>query len=88
MDEEDRYQSNVSVIGYLRDFSIDLGTDIGIGPVDNNGRLVLPDQKVYGDYTRLLAECHVELGDWLGSMRSPEQAVSGFLLVHKCPLTR
>jgi FKBP12-rapamycin complex-associated protein len=82
IDEEDRYQSNVSVIGYLRDFSIDLGTDIGIGPVDDKGRLVLPDQKLYGDYTRLLAECHVELGDWLASMKAPEEAVSryGFAL--------
>jgi FKBP12-rapamycin complex-associated protein len=76
MDEEDRYQSNVANIGYLRDFAIDLGNDIGIGPTDPSGNLMIPDQKVFGEYTELLAQCHVELGDWQASMKSEDEPVS------------
>jgi len=63
-------------IGYLRDFAIDLGNDIGMGATDSGGNLLIPDQQVYGEYTDLLAQCHVELGDWQASMRSEDEPVS------------
>ena len=75
-DEESRYESNLTNIGYLRDFAVDLGTDIGMGATDSGGNLLIPDQQVYGEYTDLLAQCHVELGDWQASMRSEDEPVS------------
>jgi FKBP12-rapamycin complex-associated protein len=80
-DEEDRYHSNTDNIGYLRDFAIDLGNDIGIGAVDQHGNLIIPDVKVFGEYTDLLAQCHVELGDWQASMRMPGEPVGP---VYRC----
>lgn len=75
-DEESRYESSMTNIGYLRDFAIDLGNDIGMGATDSGGNLLIPDQQVYGEYTDLLAQCHVELGDWQASMRSEDEPVS------------
>jgi FKBP12-rapamycin complex-associated protein len=66
-------------IGYLRDFVVDLGNDIGMGATDAGGNLVIPDQQVYGEYTDLLAQCHVELGGWQASMRSEDEPVSEIL---------
>lgn len=66
----------MGAVGYLRDFARDLGNDIGLGPVDESGRLVIPDSKLFGEYTNLLARCHVELGQWQSSLRESEQIVS------------
>ena len=79
-EEESRYQSSLMNIGYLRDFAIDLGNDIGMGATDDAGNIVMPDKQVYGEYTDLLAQCHVELGDWQASMRSEDEPVSQLIL--------
>lgn len=46
-----------------------------MGATDAAGNLLIPDQQVYGEYTDLLAQCHVELGDWQASMRSEDEPV-------------
>nr|ODN92931.1 atypical/PIKK/FRAP protein kinase [Cryptococcus depauperatus CBS 7855] len=62
---EERYET----LQHLRDFTDQLTQDVGIGARDANGQLMLPDQKLYGSYTKLLAQCHVELGQWQASIR-------------------
>ena len=57
---QDRWQT----LQYLRDFTEQLTTDIGAKSRDETGKLILPEEKLYGEYTRLLARCHVELGGW------------------------
>jgi FKBP12-rapamycin complex-associated protein len=66
----------------LREFTGELANDIGIGALDANGALVIPDEKVYGEYTDLLAQCHVELGQWQASLKVPGEPVSilGYIL--------
>jgi FKBP12-rapamycin complex-associated protein len=60
----------------LREFTNELANDIGIGAVDANGVMIVPDDKVYGEYTDLLAQCHVELGQWQASLKVPGEPVS------------
>lgn len=64
----DSRDERVETLGYLRDFTQTLSDDMGLGARDNQGRLILPDAKLYGEYTKLLARCHVELGRWEASM--------------------
>lgn len=66
----------MGAVGYLREFAGNLGRDIGLGPVDEAGRFIVPDTKLYGEYTNLLARCHVELGQWQSSLRESEEIVS------------
>jgi hypothetical protein len=54
-----------------------------MGATDSGGNLLIPDQQVYGEYTDLLAQCHVELGDWQASMRSEDEPVSN-VASHQC----
>ena len=54
---------------YLRDFTVQLSLDIGLGTRDDDGRLILPEAKLYGEFTKLLARCHVELGQWQAILR-------------------
>lgn len=65
----DSREERDETLGYLRDFTNTLSDDMGLGARDNQGRLILPDAKLYGEYTKLLARCHVELGSWQASLR-------------------
>ncbi|GMK56480.1 hypothetical protein CspeluHIS016_0303200 [Cutaneotrichosporon spelunceum] len=67
----DSRDERIETLGYLHDFTQTLSDDMGLGPRDTQGRLVLPDAKLYGEYTKLLARCHVELGKWEASMMEP-----------------
>ncbi|WVQ75374.1 hypothetical protein IAR50_004994 [Cryptococcus sp. DSM 104548] len=62
---EERFET----LQHLREFTDQLTDDVGIGARDANGSLMLPDQKAYGSYTKLLAQCHVELGQWQAQVR-------------------
>ncbi|WVQ81658.1 hypothetical protein IAT38_003783 [Cryptococcus sp. DSM 104549] len=68
---EERYET----LQHLRDFTDQLSDDVGIGARDASHRLLLPDPKAYGVYTKLLAQCHVELGQWQATLRE-NQATS------------
>ncbi|WOO83672.1 Serine/threonine-protein kinase tor2 [Vanrija pseudolonga] len=61
---DDRYET----LAYLRDFTAALSDDMGLGARNEEGRLILPDAKMFGEYTKLLARCHVELGSWQAAM--------------------
>lgn len=61
--EGDRHEKTETLIN-LRQFTNQLSNDIGVGGREADGRLMLPDEKLYGEYTRLLARCYVELGQW------------------------
>ncbi len=69
-------EDRIETLQYLRDFTVQLSDDIGLGTRDNNGRLILPDAKLYGEYTKLLARCHVELGQWQAALRENNDDVS------------
>jgi len=58
----------VQTLSFLRDFTEQLTHDIHAGDRDANGNLILPDEKLYGEYTKLLARCHVELGTWQSAL--------------------
>lgn len=60
----DSREEKLETLGYLNDFTQTLSDDMGLGARDHQGRLILPDAKLYGEYTKLLARCHVELGRW------------------------
>jgi FKBP12-rapamycin complex-associated protein len=75
-DEGDRYSASIASISYLREFTNELASDIGIGAVDAHGHMIVPDDKIYGEYTDLLAQCHVELGQWQASLKVPGEPVS------------
>jgi FKBP12-rapamycin complex-associated protein len=70
------HDARVETLQYLRDFTVQLSQDIGLGPRDNRGNLVLPDDKIFGEYTKLLARCHVELGQWQAALRDDDHSVS------------
>lgn len=70
------FDAKYATIGYLHDFTVQLSDDIGLGDRDSLGRIILPDEKTYGDYTKLLARCHVELGKWQSSLRDGNEDVS------------
>lgn len=61
---QDRWQT----LQYLREFTSQLTIDIGAEARDQSGNLILPEEKLYGEYTRLLARCHVELGSWQSTL--------------------
>jgi FKBP12-rapamycin complex-associated protein len=65
----------------LREFTNELASDIGIGAVDAHGHMIVPDDKIYGEYTDLLAQCHVELGQWQASLKVPGEPVSPFIFL-------
>lgn len=73
---EGRKDERLETLQYLRDFTIQLSEDIGVGQRDNFGQLVLPDTKLFGEYTKLLARCHVELGKWQAQLRGDDPRVS------------
>jgi FKBP12-rapamycin complex-associated protein len=69
-------QERYETLKYLRDFTEQLTADIGAGERSSSGILVLPDEKLYGEYTKLLARCHVELGQWQAAIREDPFSVS------------
>lgn len=72
------YEERWQTLTYLRDFTEQLTRDIGAGTRDpSSGHIALPDQKLYGEYTKLLARCHVELGKWQTALLDDPFAVSG-----------
>jgi FKBP12-rapamycin complex-associated protein len=66
----------LETLGYLREFTTSLSDDMGLGARDSQGLLILPDPKVYSDYTKLLARCHVELGRWQAGISESNYTVS------------
>ena len=38
--------------------------------------MLLPDEKMYGEFTRLLAQCYVEEGQWMLDIRDHNMMVS------------
>ncbi|RXK37153.1 atypical/PIKK/FRAP protein kinase [Tremella mesenterica] len=85
--ESDR-DERVATMQYLRDFTTQLTEDIGIKQ-ESNGQLQLPDAKSYGEYIKLLARCHVELGQWQTALKdnalamSPEGIISDYAMSTK-----
>ncbi|OXG23734.1 FKBP12-rapamycin complex-associated protein [Cryptococcus neoformans Ze90-1] len=75
---EERYET----LQHLRDFTDQLTDDVGIGARGPNGRLMLPDQKLYGSYTKLLAQCHVELGQWQATLRESQGSADPSGILH------
>ena len=78
-------QDRNNTLQYLRRFTQQLTEDIGIGQRDGHGRLILPDAKMYGEYTKLLARCHVELGEWQTVLREGSIAVSQLFMSELTP---
>lgn len=72
---DDRYET----LAYLRDFTAALSDDMGLGARNEEGRLILPDAKMFGEYTKLLARCHVELGSWQAAMGEQSFTVSAYV---------
>lgn len=68
-------EERVETLGYLRTFANQLAIDIGIGERDDTGSLILPDGKQFSEYTKLLARCHVSLGEWQASLRDSSYMV-------------
>ena len=66
---------------YLRDFTLQLSEDIGLRSQGEHGRLILPDARSYGEYTKLLARCHVELGQWQAALRETSFEVSVLIVL-------
>lgn len=69
-------EERIETLGYLRTFANQLAIDIGIGERDSYGELILPDGRQFGAYTKLLARCHVALGEWQASLRDSSYMVS------------
>ncbi|WWC91382.1 uncharacterized protein L201_006326 [Kwoniella dendrophila CBS 6074] len=65
-------EERLETLQHLRDFTDQLSADVGLGARDQYGRLMLPDAKMYGEYTKLLARCHVELGQWQAALRESQ----------------
>jgi FKBP12-rapamycin complex-associated protein len=64
-----------------RTFANQLAIDIGVDEHDENGDLIIPGPgKVqaaqFDEYTKLLARCHVSLGEWQASLRDSSYMVS------------
>lgn len=72
----DDVQDRSSTLHHLRDFTTQLAHDIGVTRRDHDGALQLPDEKMFGDYTKLLAKCHVELGQWQTAILESDFTVS------------
>lgn len=56
-------------LAQLRQFTETLAEDIGVGERQTQPALISPEDKLYGEYTKLLARCYVELGEWQAAMR-------------------
>lgn len=69
-------------LGYLRDFTTTLSDDMGLGARDSQGHLILPDAKLYGEYTKLLARCHVELGQWQAAISDSSYTTDPSAVLH------
>ena len=74
--KKDDRDERIHTLQYLQDFTQQLSMDIGLHGRDSEGHLMLPDDKMYGEYTRLLARCYVELGQWMLSLRETNVTVS------------
>jgi FKBP12-rapamycin complex-associated protein len=72
---DDRLQT----LQYLQDFADQLSVDIGMTGRDSRGKLRMPDDKQYGEYMKLLARCHVELGQWQTALKEHSWSVSSLL---------
>ena len=70
----DTADERIQTLQYLREFTDNLSADIGADTRDVDGQLLLPEPKLYGEYTKLLAKCHVELGQWQSVLRGDEGA--------------
>ncbi|KAL7421428.1 phosphatidylinositol kinase-related protein kinase tor1 [Cryptotrichosporon argae] len=66
----------------LRNFALQVSEDIGLGVRDEAGRLVPPDPLAYGEYTKLLAKCHVELGQWQSALREHTHTTDPTAILH------
>lgn len=71
----DERGEQIETLGHLRAFADQLSIDVGLGQRDERGKIILPDPKLYGEYTKLLAKCHVELGQWQTALRDGPYSV-------------
>jgi FKBP12-rapamycin complex-associated protein len=62
---------------WLRGFTENLSRDVSLTNVAGQGRVV-PADPAMSDFTKLLARCHVKLGQWQVALQDGWVAVSAF----------
>ncbi|ORY29148.1 armadillo-type protein [Naematelia encephala] len=69
LEPEDQIAERNRTLAFLSEFAENLSDDIGLHRDSNTGRLVLPADSSFDEFTRLLARCHVELGQWQTTLK-------------------